>query len=412
MFYLKVGDAMDMLECYVSPSLKSRTSQLYGAVKKAPEAARSFVTDIQQMGVMEKTKDVAKALYVRSEVGAANNLLNLFVCKFMFYLKVGDAIVKKAPEAARSVVTDIQQSGVMEKTKDVAKALYVKSEVGANNLLNLFVCNFMFYLKVCDAMLMPESYVPLWLKLRTSQLYGAVKKAPEAARSVVTDIQTIGVMQKTKDVAKALYVKSEVEAKSLYNKYEPVAVELSLSAWYKLRQRPVVAKFIKLLIPPTAYSVQKYNYGAHYLSDGIYRVAAYIPMLIPATTYRVQKYNYGVHYLSDGMYWVAAYIPTLIPPTAYCVQKFNYGVHYLSDGLYRVAAYIPMLIPPTAYCVQQYNYGVHYLFDGLYWVTACIPMDLKENIKNTIYKKLEMKKTSASEIDEASEIQVDDSTEQ
>lgn len=107
-----------------------------------------------------------------------------------------------------------------------------------------------------------------------------MKKAPEAARMVVTDIRQVVLVEKTKEVAKTLYVKSEPTAKDLYNKYEPVAVELSLAVWYKLRQVPVVLKVVEVLIPPSAYCVEKYNSGVQYLSDGEYWVAAYLPVVL------------------------------------------------------------------------------------------------------------------------------------
>jgi len=133
--------------------------------------------------------------------------------------------------------------------------------------------------KVDDAIVKLDSHVPPSLKSRTCELYGAVKKAPEAARSVVTNIRQVGVLEKTKEVATTLYVKSEPAAKNLYNKYEPFAVDLSLSAWYKLRQVPVVPKVVEVLIPPSAYCVEKYNSGVQYLSDGEYWVAAYLPVV-------------------------------------------------------------------------------------------------------------------------------------
>lgn len=143
--------------------------------------------------------------------------------------------------------------------------------------------------KVDDAIVKLDSHVPPSLKSKTSELYGAVKKAPEAARSVVTDIRQVGVVEKTKEVAKTLYVKSEPAAKNLYNKYEPFAVELSLAAWYKLRQVPVVPKVVELLLPPSAYCVEKYNSGVQYLSDGEYWVAAYLPV-VP-----VEKIKNSIH---------------------------------------------------------------------------------------------------------------------
>ena len=128
----------------------------------------------------------------------------------------------------------------------------------------------MFYLKVGDAIVMFASHVPPALKSRTYELYGVVRKALEAANDVVTNIRHVGVMENTKEVAKDLYVKSELRAKNLYNKYKPIVMELSLSALYKPPKFHVVPKVMEVLIWPIAYCVQKkYNSGVHYLCDGV-----------------------------------------------------------------------------------------------------------------------------------------------
>ena len=120
-------------------------------------------------------------------------------------------------------------------------------------------------------MVMLESRVSQSLKSRTCEIYGVVKKAPEAARSVVTSIRQIGVMEKTKDLAKVFYIMSKVGAKNLYDKYKPVALESSLLAWYKLRQVRVVPKIMEVLLLPIAYCVQKkYNYRVQLLNPIIY----------------------------------------------------------------------------------------------------------------------------------------------
>jgi hypothetical protein len=124
-----------------------------------------------------------------------------------------------------------------------------------------------------------DSCVPPALKSRTYEIYGAAKKAPEVARSVVTEVRQVGPVEKIKEVAKTLYAKSEPSAKNLYNKYEPVAEKWCLLAWYKLRQFPLVPQVVEALIPPSAYCVEKYNYGVQYLSDGEYRVAACLPIV-------------------------------------------------------------------------------------------------------------------------------------
>ena len=130
------------------------------------------------------------------------------------------------------------------------------------------VSNFMFYLKVGNAIVMFEIHVPPTLQSRTYELYGAVRKAPEASKAVVTNIQHVGVMENTKEVAKTLYVKSELRAKNLYNKYKPIVVESSLSAWYKPPEFHAIPKFMEVFIRPNAYCVyKKYNFGVHYFCE-------------------------------------------------------------------------------------------------------------------------------------------------
>jgi len=124
-----------------------------------------------------------------------------------------------------------------------------------------------------------DGCVPSTLKSRSYEIYGAAKRAPDVARSVVTEVRQVGVVEKTKEVAKTLYAKSEPSAKNMYNKYEPVVEKWCLLAWYKLRQFPFVPKVVEALIPPGAYFLGKYNYGVQYLADGEYRVAAYFPIV-------------------------------------------------------------------------------------------------------------------------------------
>ena len=144
----------------------------------------------------------------------------------------------------------------------------------------LTVSSFMFYLKVGNVIVMLQSHLSSSLKSRTCELYGAEKKALEAARFVVTGIRQIGGMEMTKEVSKALYVKSKLKAKNLYDNYKHVAVEFSLLAWYKLCQVPVVPKVMEVLIRATPYCVQKkYNAGVHYLSDRVYWAVGYIPVV-------------------------------------------------------------------------------------------------------------------------------------
>ncbi|KAH9293440.1 hypothetical protein KI387_041346, partial [Taxus chinensis] len=132
-----------------------------------------------------------------------------------------------------------------------------------------------------DVISKADGYVSPTLKSKTCQMYGAAKKAPEVARSVVADFREVGVVGKAKEVGKTVYAISEPRAKNLYNKYEPVAEQWSLMAWYKLLQFPMVAAIVEALLPPSTYCFEKYNSGVKYLAKGEYRVATYLP-LVPA----------------------------------------------------------------------------------------------------------------------------------
>ena len=61
-------------------------------------------------------------------------------------------------------------------------------------------------------------------------------------------------------------------------------------AWYKIFGFPFVPQLVEALILPSAYCVEKYNYGVQYLSDAEYRVAACLPVVpvekIKRTIYR------------------------------------------------------------------------------------------------------------------------------
>ena len=86
------------------------------------------------------------------------------------------------------------------------------------------------------------------------------------------------------------YDKPEPSIKNLYNKYELVAEKWCLLAWYKIHQFPFVPQLVEVLILPSAYCVEKYNYGVQYLSEEKYRVMAYVPIIhvenIKNTIYR------------------------------------------------------------------------------------------------------------------------------
>ena len=51
----KVGNVIDNIDSCVPKTLKSRTCEIYREAKSAPEVTRSIVTDVRQVRVVEKT---------------------------------------------------------------------------------------------------------------------------------------------------------------------------------------------------------------------------------------------------------------------------------------------------------------------------------------------------------------------
>ena len=85
-----------------------------------------------------------------------------------------------------------------------------------------------------------DSCVPQTLKSQTCEIYHAEKRALEVARSVVTNVGQVGVVEKAEEMEKNLYSKSEPSASNLYKKYEPVVEKCCMFTWYKICGFPFV----------------------------------------------------------------------------------------------------------------------------------------------------------------------------
>ena len=68
----RLGNVIDQLDSCEPQTLKSQTCEIYRAEKRAPEVARYFITDVGQVGVVEKTKEMENTLYSKSEASAKN----------------------------------------------------------------------------------------------------------------------------------------------------------------------------------------------------------------------------------------------------------------------------------------------------------------------------------------------------
>lgn len=102
-----------------------------------------------------------------------------------------------------------------------------------------------------------ETYVP-----------SLVKQASSQALTVATEVQRAGVLDTTKSIAR-----------SVLDKYEPVAEYYAATVWRLLNHVPLFPEVAQLVIPTAFYWSEKYNDAVRYVGDRDYYVAEYLPMI-------------------------------------------------------------------------------------------------------------------------------------
>lgn len=133
--------------------------------------------------------------------------------------------------------------------------------------------------KVDESMNKVQSRVPAVLKQVSTQAFSTAQKAPVAARSVVTEVKTAGVVETASGLAKTLYTKYEPAAKDLYSKYEPVAEHLAVSTWCSLNRLPLFPQVAQVVVPTAGYYTEKYNQTVQLSAEKGYKVASYLPLV-------------------------------------------------------------------------------------------------------------------------------------
>lgn len=63
----KVDDTIDKVDEYVPPTVKQRTCEVYDMAKQAPDVARSAISEIQRSGIIETATETARSLYTKYE---------------------------------------------------------------------------------------------------------------------------------------------------------------------------------------------------------------------------------------------------------------------------------------------------------------------------------------------------------
>nr|AEX97052.1 rubber elongation factor [Copaifera officinalis] len=133
--------------------------------------------------------------------------------------------------------------------------------------------------KVDESMTELDRRVPTDVKKASSQALSAAQKAPEAARTVVSEVRRAGVVDTASGLAKSVYGKCEPTAKDLYSKYEPKAEKCAVSAWRKLNKLPLFPQMANVIVPTAAYCTEKYNETVVSTAEKGYKVSAYLPLV-------------------------------------------------------------------------------------------------------------------------------------
>ncbi|KAK6143932.1 hypothetical protein DH2020_024280 [Rehmannia glutinosa] len=144
----------------------------------------------------------------------------------------------------------------------------------------------LFCQMVDESMNKVQSRVPPTLKQVSTQAFETAQKAPAAARSVMSEVKTAGVVGTASGLAKTMYAKYEPAAKDIYSKYEPVAEQYAVSAWRSLNQLPLFPRMAQAVGPTASYYSEKYNQTVQIAAEKGYKVASHLP-LVP--TERIAK---------------------------------------------------------------------------------------------------------------------------
>ena len=119
-----------------------------------------------------------------------------------------------------------------------------------------------FFEKVDNVVGVAEGFVPQSLKVRSYQAYGVAKQVPEIVKSVVSDLQTNGLIE---------------TAKSYYATYEPFAEKLTYAVWKQFLKLPYAPLAVHFASPPTLFCAEKFNEIVGSLKGNHFPLATYIP---------------------------------------------------------------------------------------------------------------------------------------
>lgn len=193
------------------------------------------------------------------------------------YLGFFEVVVDKATKYIASIYEFAKDSsgplkpgvdGVESTVRTVVGPVYQIIEGKPHEIL-LFVDQ-----KVDGAVGALEGMVPHAVKEKSCQAYGVAKQVPEAVKSVITDLQTNGLVE---------------TAKTYYATYEPVAEEWTYATWKQLLKLPYAPQAVHFAAPPTLFCAEKFNQVVEHLKGMQVPLAGYIPTIPVEKLERVVK---------------------------------------------------------------------------------------------------------------------------
>ncbi|KAJ7564314.1 hypothetical protein O6H91_02G012600 [Diphasiastrum complanatum] len=118
--------------------------------------------------------------------------------------------------------------------------------------------------KVSDSLVLLDSSVPQSVKEKSNHALDFIKEAPDAAKSVLSDVQKTGLYE---------------SVRTYYVKYEPVAGEWTTDVLKKLKSLPGVPFIIDLITPSALYGAGVYNQFVSILKERQIPLSGYIPLV-------------------------------------------------------------------------------------------------------------------------------------
>jgi hypothetical protein len=118
--------------------------------------------------------------------------------------------------------------------------------------------------QVDDTLTYVDGVLPKYVKDKSYQALDVAKQAPDAARSVVADVQSRGVYS---------------TASSYYERYEPVAEQLTFDAWQKILTVPYVPQAVNVAAPAAKFGALQYNNIATGLKSKNLPLVGYLPLV-------------------------------------------------------------------------------------------------------------------------------------